>query len=57
MQYIYEIKELALEDKYIAESIINLCKNEWYCWITNKTLSEMNYIIIDIVSKYIRKLE
>ena len=56
-KYIYETKVLTPEDKLIAERIIYLCKKEGYCWITNRTLSEMYYITIDTASKHIRKLE
>ena len=56
-KYIYETKELTPEDKLIAERIIYLCKKEGYCWITNRTLSEMYHITIDTASKHIRKLE
>lgn len=56
-KYIYETKELTPEDKLIAERIIYLCKKEGYCWITNRTLSEIYHITIDTASKHIRKLE
>ena len=56
-KYIYETKELTPEDKLIAERIIYLCKKEGYCWITNRTLSEMYHITIDTASKHIKRLE
>ena len=56
-KYIYETKELTPEDKLIAERIIYLCKKEGYCWINNRTLSEMYHITIDTASKHIKKLE
>ena len=56
-KYIYETKKLTPEEKLIAERIIYLCKKEGYCWITNKTLSEMYNIKIETASRHIKKLE
>lgn len=56
-KYIYETKKLTPEDKLIAERIIYLCKKEGFCWITNKSLSEMYNITVETASRHIKKLE
>ena len=56
-KYIYRTKELTPEDKLIAERIIYLCKKEGFCWITNRSLSEIYNIKIETVSRHIKRLE
>ena len=56
-KYIYKTKKLTPEDKLIAERIIYLCKKEGFCWITNRSLSEIYNIKVETVSRHIKRLE